>query len=203
MHLPFTDGTAITSLDLLERKKAIEYNSEIIKRAADFGIKIFVVHPSDEPINPIEREEKFKICCEGLNQLYSIADTFGAEIAIENLPRTCLANTADELLKILETNDKLRVCFDTNHLLYGTHEEFIKKINNKIITLHVSDYDFIDEKHWFPGNGKIDWKALIKNLEEVDFKGPFLYEVSVTDKMVNKDKSTITFNTYKNFLKNI
>jgi sugar phosphate isomerase/epimerase len=40
----------------------------------------------------------------------------------------------------------------------------------------MSDYDFLDEKHYFPGNGLIDWKEVVELLEEAGYEGPFLYE---------------------------
>ena len=83
---------------------------------------------------------------------------------------------------MLEQNPDLRVCFDTNHLLKEANADFVRAVGNKIITLHVSDYDFIDEKHVFPGDGLIDWKALQGELEKVDYNGPFMYELNAKDR---------------------
>jgi len=44
------------------------------------------------------------------------------------------------------------------------------------LTLHLSDYDGIDEKHWMPGEGVIDWQAFMLALQEIDYTGPFNYE---------------------------
>ena len=52
-------------------------------------------------------------------------------------------------------------------------------IGSSIVTLHVSDYDFIDERHMLPGEGKVDWKAVIEHLERLDYNGPWMYEVSM------------------------
>ena len=46
----------------------------------------------------------------------------------------------------------------------------------RIGNVHISDYDFIDERHELPGNGKNDWPAIIAGLEKLDYDGPFLYE---------------------------
>ena len=59
---------------------------------------------------------------------------------------------------------------------------FIKNVGRKIVTLHVSDYDFIDERHLLPLKGKNDWKAILASLEkDAGYRGPFLYEVSGRD----------------------
>ena len=58
-----------------------------------------------------------------------------------------------------------------------TDAEFIHHFADKIITIHVSDYDFVNERHWLPGEGKIDWRELLDLLDEVEYKGAFLYEL--------------------------
>jgi len=80
---------------------------------------------------------------------------------------------------LLSTNDKLRACFDTNHLLNEKVTDFIKNVGDKIITTHISDYDFVNERHWLPGEGDIDWLELAKALEEINYNGVWLYELGL------------------------
>ena len=105
--------------------------------------------------------------------------TCGAVIAVEDLPRTCLGNTSDDIRKLISVNDKLRVCFDTNHLLEEDNIEFMKKLADKIITLHISDYDFLNERHWLPGEGKLDWAAMFSTLKEIGYNGVWMYEIKI------------------------
>ena len=69
------------------------------------------------------------------------------------------------------------VCFDTNHLLKENPVDFIHKIGKRIITTHVSDYDFINERHWLPGEGGLDWQAILHALKDVGYSGMWLYEI--------------------------
>ena len=55
--------------------------------------------------------------------------------------------------------------------------DFVHRIGKKIITLHVSDYDFVNERHWLPGEGKNDWQAIYKALQEIEYNGVWLYEL--------------------------
>ena len=57
-------------------------------------------------------------------------------------------------------------------------EDFIKKLGSKIVTLHVSDYDFRNERHWLPYEGKNNWVDIVTLLEEAGYCGPFMYEIS-------------------------
>ncbi|MFA7636960.1 MAG: sugar phosphate isomerase/epimerase family protein [Monoglobales bacterium] len=178
-HLPFVpfEEIDISSLDGSVRKQSISYLTELIKKASDIGIEKFIVHPSGEPIDVSIRVERIKCSKDSLNELAEIAARFGGVICVEDLPRTCLGNSSAEIIDLISVNNKLRVCFDTNHLLGEDNCDFIRKVGDKIITLHVSDYDFIDEKHWLPGEGKIQWQDVLKALNEINYNGVFMYEI--------------------------
>lgn len=178
-HLPFVPFDAIDISMPALAKATVDKHAEIIKRAVEFGIKVFVIHPSGEPIRT-KREERIACAKEHLSKLAEIAEAQGAVIAVEDIPRTCLCNTADETLEIVGADDRLRVCFDTNHLIHGDMPaDFVRRAGDKIVTLHVSDYDYQNERHWLPGEGKTDWNELLKALGEVGYHGPWMYEISM------------------------
>ena len=153
---------------------------ELIKKASSVGVNKFVLHPSGEPICDTEREAHLYSAKESLNSLAEIASSCGGAMAVEDLPRTCLAHNTEEMLDLLSANEKLRVCFDSNHLTCDDNIRFIKTLGDKIITVHISDYDLVDEKHWLPGMGKIDWEELISLLQSINYQGPFMNEVNIT-----------------------
>ena len=176
-HLPFTPFSTIdiSNPDLAEY--SVEYFKGIIKNALPLGVKIFVIHPSGEPIADEQRPIRLDTAKQSLAKLGAFAEETGVTIAVEDLPRTCLGRNSAEILDLISVHPNLRVCFDTNHLLGENIEEFIKNVGDKIITTHVSDYDFIDERHWLPLEGKVDWKNLIASLKAVGYNGPWLYEI--------------------------
>ncbi|MBO5321885.1 MAG: sugar phosphate isomerase/epimerase [Clostridia bacterium] len=180
-HLPFLPFAEIDISSTNEeiRRFSLDLCKEYIEKATEIGVDKFVIHPSAEPISPEERPQRLEASKKSLGELADFAQLYGAVIAVEDLPRTCLGNCADEMLEILETNDKLRVCFDTNHLLKDTNGNFLKKVGDKIITLHISDYDFVDEKHWLPGEGKIDWAEILEGLKNIGYNGVWMYEVGL------------------------
>lgn len=180
-HLPFMPFAEIdiSACDRDVRGSTLELHKELISRAADIGIDKFVIHPSGEPIAKENREERMSLSMESLDILAEFAHSQGAVIAVEDLPRTCLGNTADEIIRLISANDKLRVCFDTNHLLIDNNIDFVKKLGEKIITLHVSDYDLVDEKHWLAGEGVVDFYEIYSMLEKVNYGGVWLYELGL------------------------
>lgn len=176
-HLPFSPFTQIEISKKELCKATIEYYTELVAKASDIGIDKFIVHPSGEPIDDSERYDRKERSKESLFELSEIANKNGAVVAVENLPRSCIGKNSDEIHELVSVHEKLRVCFDTNHLLSEDMCRFVRKINDKIVTMHVSDYDFTDEQHWLPGEGKTDWQALVSVLEEIGYKGIWLYEV--------------------------
>ncbi len=199
-HLPFFPFKKIdiSSLDKELRDNAITLYTELIGRAADIGVDKFVLHPSGEPIADEDREERIKHSMQSLDTLAEIAHRNGAVIAVEDLPRSCIGNTADELARLISVNDKLRVCFDTNHLLQDSPLDLIEKLGDRIVTLHVSDYDLIDERHWLPGEGKNDWKRIYSGLKNVGYNGVWMYEVKMGSKNITRSRELEFIDLYNN-----
>lgn len=177
-HLPF-DNEQINpaSLDAGVRAQTIELDKMMIGAVADLGAKIIVVHGSGEPIEDAERADSMEYAKESILSLAEKAKECGVTLAVENLPRTCLGKNSEETLELVKSNDAIKVCFDVNHLLCESHRDFVTNVGSKIATVHISDYDFINERHWVPGRGKINWDELVKLLMKVGYNGPFMNEV--------------------------
>jgi len=179
VHLPFGPVELLdpASLDADVRRNTVEKQSELLRAAGDAGIGMAVLHPSREPYPDEERAERMKVACEVISCLTDVATEYSITLALENLPRTCLGRTSEEMLYFLDRIPNLRACFDTNHSLREDNAHFIRALGEKIVTLHVSDYDFIDEQHLLPFEGKNDWSAIVSALKEVGYRGRFLYEL--------------------------
>lgn len=198
-HLPFWwIGATIdaASHDKSVRDFSLKLWQNYVKKGAEIGIKRFVVHPSSEPksqdIN--ERNQEIEYSRQTLSALAEYAKQFGAIICVEDLPRTCLGRDSKELLNIVSAHENLKICFDTNHLLSEDLLEFVNNTRGKIETLHVSDYDYIDERHWLPGEGKIDWHSLYNKLIDCGYNGPWLYELGIKTRpnIINRSRE-LTF----------
>ena len=178
-HLPFGPFEAIDiSLPSLA-DYTLKRFFELIDKASAIGIKTFVVHPSGEPIAECDRPMRIECAKKSLFTLAEYAKSKDAIIAVEDLPRTCLGRNSSDVLELVSAHPDLRVCFDTNHLLGEDIGEFIEKVGSKIVTTHISDYDFINERHWLPGEGKIDWLSLKNELINVGYDGYWLYETGL------------------------
>lgn len=187
IHLPFSGEYDISNPDEKMRDFTIQTNLELMEAASKAGISVAVVHPSSEPIADSDRASRMELSIAGLDILVKRAAELGMRVAVENLPRTCLLRRACEAETVLKALPGLNLVFDTNHLLLENNIDFINAVGDRIITLHVSDYDFIDERHVLPFEGKNDWKGIITALAGKGYKGPWLYEVPSRGKLQPSD----------------
>lgn len=200
-HLPFSpfDKINISSPDENLRQYSVEKFADLIMKISDFGVKVFVIHASGEPIDEDKRPVYMEQAKKSLKQLAEVADRCMVTLAVEDLPRTCLGRNSDDMLELVSADDRLKICFDTNHLLGENIKEFIEKVGDKIITTHISDYDFVNERHWLPGEGDIDWKELYETLKNVGYKGPWLFEIGFeAPKSIKRDRKL----TCEDFVRN-
>lgn len=178
-HLPFYPGYWLdpSTPDEAKRAETITTLKRMLDHAATAGARFAVIHPSGEPYADEERPGRIAQAKATLAELCDYAESKGVHLAVENLPRTCLGRDSGEMLELISADDRLVICFDTNHLLSEDPVDFIKACGHKIVTLHVSDYDRLDERHWLPGEGTTDWPALVNALWEAGYNGPWNYEV--------------------------
>ncbi|MBE7037406.1 MAG: sugar phosphate isomerase/epimerase [Ruminococcaceae bacterium] len=131
--------------------------------------------------NETRRDERMENAKRRLSELAEYANTLGLTIAVETLPRLCLGNSTDEMEELMKANDKLRICFDVNHIKLGTQKEFLERLGDKIVTLHISDYIITDD-HFLPFEGNMDWKEFIIALDNANYNGVFMYEAGLMTK---------------------
>lgn len=201
MHLPFGPFEMIdpSSMDKDVRKNTIEKLSELIKIGGDMGIDKFVIHPSGEPIEDIDREERKKYSRETLSLLADVSEKSNGVICVEDLPRSCIGHSIEEMKFLTNEDERLTICFDTNHINIKNPEDVILALGEKIVTLHVSDFDFINERHWLPGEGKINWNNVVDALKTINYKGAWMYEISFDcPKTILRDRRLTAYDLKRN-----
>lgn len=180
VHSPYGDNYDLSSLDEKRHREAIAATLSSIHLALEFDAPIIVVHASAEPIDPQERGQRLEQARAALAEIGQRCQEVGRRVAIELLPRTCLGNTVEELFELMDklSEETFGICLDTNHLMgrYQNLADDVRGVGDRLIALHLSDYDGVDEKHELPGTGVIDWKSVMEALRDVEYKGPFNYE---------------------------
>ena len=197
MHLPFGRETKnFCAPDAGERERTLAMQIENLKIAHALGIERVVIH-GGIPLPQTERKKYFAIAKENIRILQEEASPLGITVCVETLMPSCIGRNSRELLEILSAHPDLRVCLDTNHLLGENHADLIRRLGNRIVTTHISDYDFIDERHWLPGEGRIDWPLIMETLAKVGYEGPILYEVNPWKTPETIERRPLTLSDYR------
>ena len=180
IHARFGGPRDLSVIDEDARRRAVAEARASVDLAVSLDAPMIVVHASAEPILPDERPRRIAQARKSLAELAEYCRKAGRRIAVELLPRTCLGHSVDELFELMRDidQDTIGACLDVNHLMdrYRALPEVVRRLGNRLLTLHLSDYDGVDEKHQSPGEGVIDWKAFLGALQAIGYTGPFNYE---------------------------
>ena len=176
VHISFGKSWDFSAPDESIRKNAVTKLISLFPVVDSFSPVCYVIHGSREPISDEVRPAHIKALKQSLCELMTATKT---PIAVETLPRTCLCHTAEEAISIVDAVPGIRICVDVNHFLKSTAEQAVLKLGSRIITTHISDHDYIDERHWLPGKGRIDWMKLLAAFEAIGYNGVFNYEIAL------------------------
>ena len=183
-HAPFADHIDISSPDAATRQRAFEAILPAIDAAALLGVHYFVIHPGPENSDIPSREERLlriENVCGVLDRVAARCGEVGIQCVLENkLPHLMFGQSADLLwiLACLKGN-RVGACLDTGHAhLAGDLFPLVYKMAPYLRLLHVHDNKGHGDDHLPPGDGRIDWTALLKELAAVNFTGALILELA-------------------------
>jgi sugar phosphate isomerase/epimerase len=183
-HAPFADDIDISSLETGCREHALAKILRAVEAAASLGVHYFVIHPGPENGDIPSREERMlriENVCSILERVAARCSEVGIQCVLENkLPHLMFGQSADLLwiLTCLKGN-RVGACLDTGHAhLAGELYPLVHKMAPYLRLLHVHDNKGHGDDHLPPGDGRIDWTALLKELAAVNFTGAFILELA-------------------------
>lgn len=177
IHLPHFEGYDLSELDEEKRSIALENQIKMLNCCYPLKPEIVVLHPSAGVVPKEEYALRKQALISSLKEFCAYCKALNIIVAVENLTEVSMAQTSDDMLEIVDAvGDNIGICFDVNHLLAEPHKDFIRKAGKYIITMHVSDYDGIKERHWWPGDGVINWSELFMELEQINYQSTMIVE---------------------------
>lgn len=178
VHLPHLSNFDLSALDETERKAAIENQKNILKLLLPLKPSVAVVHASAGVVPEADYDRRKDALIRSLQTFAPYCRELGVRVAVENLTQVSMVQTGADMMEVLEgaADDNVGVCFDVNHVLKEPPTKFIQTVGKHIITMHVSDNDGKEEKHFLPGDGVIDWKAVFSALQAIDYQSTMIVE---------------------------
>lgn len=183
-HAPFADDIDISSPEPARREHALEAIFHAVDAAALLRVHYFVIHPGPENADIPSREERLlriENVCSVLDRVALRCSEAGIQCVLENkLPHLMFGQSADLLwiLACLKGN-RVGACLDTGHAyLAGDLYPLVYKMAPYLRLLHVHDNNGHGDDHLPPGDGHVDWSALLKELVLVNFNGALILELA-------------------------
>ncbi|MGN1051829.1 MAG: sugar phosphate isomerase/epimerase family protein [Candidatus Scatosoma sp.] len=182
IHISFGWNWDISETDETKRAAIVDKIRAMIRRTSMLSPYCYILHGSFEPIADENRAARLEAMKKSMRELSPVTDKY---LCLEDLPRTCLLNTSEEIVRVIDdlALPNVKICADVNHFLQEKSEDAVLKMGNRIYTTHISDHDYVNERHWLPGKGKIDWMKLIGNLEKIGYNGVFNYETGSVEEV--------------------
>ena len=176
IHMPITNEWADLACQYEEdRKEIVKLFVKLIKELdARYSPTAYVFHPGGFGVNEQNYPEYTQRLIKSVNVL---TEETAAKICIENMAGKHFLDTSDKMLDFLDHCKNAYTCVDVNHFYYEKPETAILKYGNRIGTVHISDYDFVKERHFLPKEGLIEWNKVLAALQTAGYQGVFTYEL--------------------------
>ncbi|AWR87761.1 sugar phosphate isomerase/epimerase family protein [Meiothermus taiwanensis] len=188
IHGPY-DGLWMASFDPFVRRMIAERYRRALEFAADLGASHMVIHSpflffghpqmAHAPGNGLEREIEW--VHDTLRTVLPLARNLGLVLVIENIRDT----NPQPLRTLVQSfgSEHVRMSLDVGHAhlmqqLGGpAPDQWVKEAGPLLAHLHLQDNDGLLDRHWSPGQGGINWRALFAALEALQSRPRLILEV--------------------------
>lgn len=174
---------SLAAADETRRAAAVAETMALIQVAADVPYRVLVVHAGAPAPYGGPADNSRAAFLRSLETLAPSAADLGVTLALEVIPNA-LSSPEALVTLIGETDDLpgLAVCVDVGHArLLGDPVDAIEAASGHIVTTHLHDNRGRADDHLVPGEGAIDWDAVLLAFQKVGFSGPWIFELAVTE----------------------
>lgn len=175
IHAPFMGYNDIWQVSRLEIKPKLRKFQNFIKDCYRFDIPVMVVHSNDLPAFTADLDKGRAF----FSELANTGEKYGIDLAVENVSRQDLLNYLLEKIK----TPRFGMCYDSSHdfLEAENRGRILKRFKDRIKALHLSDNDFLEDRHWIPGEGKIPFADLMPEILSIKDLDTISYEVIASE----------------------
>lgn len=152
---------------------SLELYKHYFQAANILGSNIIVIH-GNRAISTIENEEYF----ERFSELIDLGSQNGVIVAHENVVNTWGYSPKNMIEMGDYIGDKFKIVFDIKQSVRSGYDpfEFINKLKDRIIHIHISDHDEINDC-LPPCEGIFDFKKLFDIMDSSNYKGEYIIEL--------------------------
>jgi sugar phosphate isomerase/epimerase len=168
----------LAAKDPAQRARSVQYMKSVVQMVADLGGQIVTIVPATvgKVIPDSTPESEWAWVRDGLKEVYELAQRLSIRMAIEPLNRfeTYFINRADQALAMADAvGPNCGVCLDAFHL---NIEEADLLAAIRLGGTRIYDFHVADNNRLAPGQGALDWTAIVRTLQAVGYSGALTAE---------------------------
>lgn len=194
IHVPYNICDDLWSEDRSIRDKSISEHLSWLEDCARYSIPKMVMHLTETADPPAPN----RYGLESMEYLTRKAEELQIIIAVENTRRP------DNVPFILDriTSGYLGMCFDTSHARIKGNDlnHLLKDYGSRLQATHISDNDTLDDRHWLPGNGTIDWPELMQLFPSDSYQGFLTMEILPTREEIEHGPKSFLQDAYNRLI---
>jgi sugar phosphate isomerase/epimerase len=156
------------------RKIRVDHTINCLKLASLLGAKNISVEPGGPVNNDFNRESYLKIFKDGIDKALPVAEKEKVKILVEPEPNLLIENS-DEFLQFIKDFDSayIGLNFDIGHFVCVNEDpsKLVSRLSEYIHHFHLADIKNRVHNHLIPGIGSIDFKEVIKAINDTGYDG--------------------------------
>lgn len=158
------------------RRDSVAYLQDAIDNALKLGAPSVSVCPG-MTVHGESIDQGWACLRQSLIELLEYTERTHVKLLIEpaHAWETTLIRTVDEALQMIAEikAERLGVCFDTGHANINGEDlaQAVHRLKNVPLHIHIDDNHGESDAHNIPGTGKIDFQALARALNEINYPG--------------------------------
>ncbi len=180
VHSPFADINIASPSPVL-RRTILRRLEKSISHASQLDCRLWVFHPGLKTgVSYFYPGLDWQLNMESVRVLLKVARKHGVKIAIENVPEPhpfLMKSVQDFSRFYSELDEDIGLVLDIGHAnLNHQIQEFITQFSDKIVHMHVSDNDGVQDIHLGLGYGTVNWKTVAEAIKKIGYSGVIILE---------------------------
>jgi len=156
------------------RSATVRHVKECVDLASDLEAPLVGITTGMPMIEGTSEKDQWKWLRAQLEECADYAKSHKKQIGLEPEPGNLISTSSLGEKMISEVNNpSLQLLMDIGHLHVMKEDipKTVLRMRNKIIHIHIHDNDSTRDAHLVPGEGNIDFKAIVKALRETNYSG--------------------------------
>lgn len=191
IHMPFEDANNLFDDSASIRRATVDKHISWLNSCARHNVGTMIIHACHEHIDA----QPSRYLIDSLTRIIKEAENLGVTVALENVRcRNCLDFAFSEI-----DSPSLSFCYDSSHdwIFSDTKTDVLKTYSHRLVTTHLSDNDGLEDCHWLPGNGIVDWQKIADAFPKQKYPGPLLLEILPKDGTPDEPPQVFLEKAYK------